>query len=188
MVFRFVPYILGCLLIFNVNASKSFDEYIIIEEEVPNYCHWIDDISLLGDIIYLDDGTGWEVIPWDRYILNNWPRHSLIMIMKNDSWFRMFYDYIALNVDTGEYVRVALHSYPYTIHPETTYLHRIDYCTQIFVLSDGSHWITASEKLQNWDEDDVIVIGTLSSEGYNEYDELLFVNARRAESLIATRL
>lgn len=192
--------LLGSFPIFSYDGSEYVEEiYETVQDRpdtvLPEYCYWLEAVSVFGDTIYLNDGSGWKVMWLDRNYFSSssshyWQKNTPLLIMKNRGWLKFGYEYIAYNINTGECAAIDLVSFPEACSPYLTTVVEIDHNTCSFVLNNGTRWIATSnrEELHQWLEGDGIIIGALTCRGYNNSMELLFINSYRKTNLQAMRI
>lgn len=162
---------------------------------LPEYCYWLDAVSVFGDTLYLNDGSGWKVSFFDRDFVSScsewcWGKNTPLLIMKNNRWFKFGYDYVAYNLQTGEQAAINLVSSPEASSPYLTTISEIDDSACMFTLNNGTRWLVTGnrEEFYHWLEGDGIVIGSITTKGYSSNMELLFINTYRKSHVKAMKL
>lgn len=116
-------------------------------------------ITLLGDEIELLDGSLWYIRPADRFKTLDWMITDTVVIMQNTSWFSS-YDFVMVNLNTGDRVEVDMTMGPYYAGIYTYYIVAIDYFADEILLNDGSVWdISIFDNIGHWMVNDTVIIG-----------------------------
>lgn len=126
----------------------------------PGAYHRIYDMTFMGDLIELDDGSIWEVCFDDLYKSSYWRLDEKIVITPNHNWFSS-HEFVLTNKVTGEAVEVDLVRES-TEHLESRYILAIDYKYHTLFLDDLSTWdISAFDDaiMREWRVKHSIIIG-----------------------------
>lgn len=118
-------------------------------------------VSLLGDYVVLEDGSGWSISSGDSYKTFNWLTSDLIVITANSDWFSS-YMFRMTNQNTGVSVKCNLSVGPIYNGVYTHWIVGINYFTQEIYLEDGSIWNATgfdSSIFNTWMINDTVIIG-----------------------------
>lgn len=122
-------------------------------------------VTPFGDFVRLEDGSEWSVCSSDRKKTLDWYLSDQLVITPNHELFGK-YDYRIQNLNTGEKVRVKMHSAPYYNGLFTHWIVAIDNLHGRICLEDGSLWdvsIWDGSELKRMAIEDTIIIGTNDS-------------------------
>ena len=118
-------------------------------------------VSMLGDVIELEDGSLWVVASGDTHKTLDWLTSDLLVITPNHSWFSS-YMFCITNQNTGASVKVNLNLGPIYNGLFTHWIVSINYFTQEICLEDGSVWKLSgfdSGIFNKWLLNDTVIIG-----------------------------
>lgn len=135
-------------------------------------------ITLGGDMVFLEDGSGWMVRQKDRYKTLDWLAGDTIVILPNHGWFSSYY-YVLENRNTGAQVSVNLALGPIYNGNYTHWIVAIDYYNGNLCLDDGSMWRISSsdsETVKKWLPNDTIIMGVNDSWFSSKPNILINVN------------
>ncbi len=123
-------------------------------------------VSAMGDHVWLEDGSCWEVQYKDRKNTLDWFTGDLITVTPNHDWFSSF-RYRLNNKETGVSVRVNLKE---VVFGNGFYTPRqivsIDTSNREVCLDDGSIWYVTwwdRGELKRWNKGEFVVIGVNDS-------------------------
>lgn len=123
--------------------------------------HWVTAISDTNRTIEIEDGSYWEVVEEDRYILNHWKREDQLIITPNYNWF-LSGDYYITNKNNNTYVRVELCAEPVPFGPYSHWIVAIDRMSGHITLENGATWCIYSKDnsiFGEWEINDHVIIG-----------------------------
>lgn len=117
-------------------------------------------VSIFGDFIVLEDGSGWLVNPVDAYVARTWFPTDLIVITPN----RGSYEFCLTNQNTRESVEVSFYiKGTIQVQPGyTRWIDYIDYYKDVIYLNDGTVWgmsMWDSYVIKKWAVGDIVIIG-----------------------------
>ncbi len=155
------------LLLFLLILAPAFSEEHTNAMLFPNLIyhsgadHYAVNVSPMGDIIELQDGSVWQISEEDRKIVKEWLRSDTLNLIPNDNWFSS-YDYQLKNLITLTNARVNLFLPPLLDSPYTYRIQQIDYEQNELTLSDGSDWEMSwfdDKIIAKWKPDDMVILG-----------------------------
>jgi hypothetical protein len=120
-------------------------------------------ISLLGDVVELEDGSQWVVASYDRYKTLNWLVSDSVVITPNHAWFSS-YDFVLNNQNTGDAIEINLLMGPIFLGVYSHWIVAIDSMNDQLILEDGSIWTVESLWWSKWDIGQYVIIGV--NDGY----------------------
>ena len=131
-------------------------------------------ITLLGDEIELLDGSLWYIRPADRFKTIDWLVTDTIVLMQNTSWLSS-YDFVMVNLNTGDHVEVDMTMGPYYAGIYTYYIVAIDYFSDEILLNDGSVWdISLFDNIGHWTVNDTVIIGI--NDAFSLFNQNILIN------------
>lgn len=87
----------------NQNTGESAAASMFLGPIAPMYhsiyTHWIAGIDYYYNLIYLEDGTVWNMSSFDRNVMDQWMVNDVIIIGVNDGWFSSSNPNILINVN-----------------------------------------------------------------------------------------
>lgn len=122
-------------------------------------------VSPMGDYVFMEDGSGWNVRYSDTSKTLNWYTSDRLIITANHELFSS-YDYRINNEVTGHTVAANLVTAPYYNGLYTHWIVGIDYVHKKICLEDGSIWsisVWDGVELNRMELEDTIIIGTNDS-------------------------
>ena len=140
----------------------------------PTNCHWLTSISDTGKTIEMEDGSHWEVVGADQYILNFWRRSDSLVVTPNYNWFSSG-DYYITNKSNNTYVRANLYIGPMAFGQYSHWIVGIDHVTGHVTLENGVTWCIASKDsyvFREWAVNDHIILGVYDA-WFNSFDHIL---------------
>jgi hypothetical protein len=140
----------------------------------PINCHWLISISDTGRSIEIEDGSHWEVSPYDAYILSTWRREDSLVITPNYTWFGT-YDYFITNKNNGTSVKADLYVGPIAFGQFSHWIINIDYLGGHILLENNMLWCVDPQDahdLRNWALNDTVILGVNNS-WFSSYDHIL---------------
>lgn len=140
----------------------------------PTNCHWLTSISDTGKTIEMEDGSHWEIMGADQYILSYWRRSDSLVITPNYNWFSNG-DYYITNKSNNTYVRANLYIGPMAFGQYSHWIVAIDHVSGHVTLENGITWCVASKDsyiFREWEVNDHIIIGVYDA-WFNSFDHIL---------------
>lgn len=67
------------------------------------YTHWITAIDYYYDVVYLEDGSRWDISAFDSKVISNWMPNDVVIIGVNDGWLSYSNPNILINVNMLNY-------------------------------------------------------------------------------------
>lgn len=165
------------------NSSLAEDSVELISKKVyysshQGVFHRPIAVSLLGDMVTLEDGSVWQIKGGDCIKTLDWLAGDSIIILPNHAWFSS-YKYVLLNQNTGAKVKVNLSLGPIYNGVYTHWIVAIDYYNCELCLEDGSVWkISNSDSgtMKKWMPNDTIILGINDSWFSSKPNILINVN------------
>ncbi|MBS0621207.1 MAG: hypothetical protein JSS61_07115 [Verrucomicrobia bacterium] len=139
--------------------------------------HWLIGICDSNRAIELEDGSHWEISPFDAHLIYTWRIHDLLVVSPNYSWFSSF-DYYITNRSNNSCVKANLSVGPLLHSTYSHWIVEIDYLSGHVFLEDHSIWCvhpTDASLLIDWSVNDHMIIGE-GNGCYSSYDQIL-INA-----------
>jgi hypothetical protein len=140
----------------------------------PINSHWLTSIADSNRSIEMEDGSHWEVSPFDSYILRNWKREDSLVITPNYNWLSS-YDYYITNKSTNTYVKANLYIGPVAFGPFSHWIVDVDYIGGHVYLENQMVWCINPQDnyvLKDWSVNDHIIFGIYDS-WFSSYDHIL---------------
>ncbi len=140
----------------------------------PTYCHWLLSISDTYKTIEMEDGSHWEIVSADDYILTYWRRNDNLVITPNYNWFSTG-DYYITNKSNNTYVRANLYIGPMKFGQYSHWIISIDHVTGHVTLENGITWCVAAKDanvFKEWEVNDHIILGVYDT-WCNSFDHIL---------------
>lgn len=140
----------------------------------PTYCHWLTSISDTSRTIEMEDGSHWEVVSADQYVLNYWRRSDSLVITPNYNWFSAG-DYYITNKSNNSYVRANLYIGPMAFGEYSHWILSIDHASGHLTLENGVTWCVAGKDasiFREWEVNDHIILGVYDA-WFNSFDHIL---------------
>jgi hypothetical protein len=144
----------------------------------PYSCHSLASVSALGDTIVLEDGSTWNLDSYNSAVIMSWKSSEPLFIYPNSSWFSS-HKYYVYNQKSNTSVPVTLTKGPIIGGDFSLQIKNIDYKKRLVYLNDDSVWqISSSDKylLEDWENNDYIIVGHYSGWWHSEKNILLNVN------------
>lgn len=135
-------------------------------------------VTVLGDIVTLEDGSEWIVKYSHRYKTLDWLASDSILVLPNHAWFSSYY-FRLVNQMTGADIEVNLLKGPIYNGVYTHWIIAIDYLNCELCLEDGSIWKISSGDygtMKKWLVNDTIILGINDSWLSSKPNILLNVN------------
>ncbi|CRX39269.1 cell envelope integrity protein TolA [Estrella lausannensis] len=135
-------------------------------------------VTVLGDIVTLEDGSEWIVKYSHRYKTLDWLASDSILVLPNHAWFSSYY-FRLVNQMTGADIEVNLLKGPIYNGVYTHWIIAIDYLNCELCLEDGSIWRISSgdySTMKKWLVNDTIILGINDSWLSSKPNILLNVN------------
>lgn len=135
-------------------------------------------VTVLGDIVTLEDGSEWIVKYSHRYKTLDWLASDSILVLPNHAWFSSYY-FRLVNQMTGADIEVNLLKGPIYNGVYTHWIIAIDYLNCELCLEDGSIWKISSgdySTMKKWLVNDTIILGINDSWLSSKPNILLNVN------------
>jgi hypothetical protein len=126
----------------------------------------------------LEDGSTWNIVNSQRYIIQNWYTTDVLYLTQN-SWLSA-YKYVIVNDTLGTQVEVNQYTCAILGGAYTRYVTSIDYTYGIATLNDGTVWIINSSDmsyLQNWLPGDTVTLG-INSGWFKSESPYILVNGK----------
>lgn len=90
----------------NVNTGVTVNVSLVLGPLYDAlYRHWIVSIDFYKNIIWLEDGTLWEMASGDSSAMKNWLAGDTVIIGHNEGWFSSYNPNILINVNVANYAR-----------------------------------------------------------------------------------
>jgi len=164
--------------------KKGFD-VTVYESTHDGAWHNALEVSLLGDVVVLEDGSIWMVCSDDRYKTLDWYTDDIVIIVPNHDFFTS-YDYRLINLKTGENVRVNLDCYEPPLYNGyySYWILAIDYSNKEICLNDGSVWKMHSfdkSTIKEWLPGDTVIIGTNDGGWFSGSNPNILINVNTYE-------
>jgi hypothetical protein len=70
---------------------------------VNGYTRWIDYLDTWSRVVYLNDGSSWNMSWFDSSVVNKWAVGDIVVIGVNDGWLKGSNPNILINAVTGEW-------------------------------------------------------------------------------------
>ncbi|MBS0652846.1 MAG: hypothetical protein JSR39_04875 [Verrucomicrobia bacterium] len=140
----------------------------------PTNCHWLTSISDTGRTIEMEDGSHWEIVTADQYVLNFWRRSDSLVVTPNYNWFSTG-DYYITNKSNNTYVRANLYIGPMAFGQYSHWIVAIDHVSGHVTLENGVTWCIASKDayiFREWEVNDHIILGVYDA-WFNSFDHIL---------------
>lgn len=140
----------------------------------PTNCHWLTSIGDTGKTLEMEDGSHWEIVSADQYMLNYWRRGDNLVVTPNYDWFSSG-DYFITNKNSNSYVRANLHIGPLAFGQYSHWIVAIDHMSGHITLENGVTWcIYAKDSyvFREWEVNDHIIIG-LYNNWFHSFDHIL---------------
>ncbi len=146
----------------------------------PINSHFLVSIADTYRSIEMEDGSHWEVSPFDSHMLGNWRRElSLgiavpLVITPNYCWLSS-YDYYITNQSNNSFVKANLYVGPVAFGPLSHWIVNIDPFGGHVYLENQMVWCINpqdSSVLKNWAVNDHVIFGVYGS-WFSSYDHIL---------------
>lgn len=134
--------------------------------------HFLTDVSIRGELLSLEDHSGWSIKDSDQLTASRWTESAAIAITPNDLslWAKLTnkelrYKYRITNLQTNEHVEANLTRGPLVYGQYTTSIRRIDRYSVEIALNNGTLWRLDTSKassslFKKWLEGDHVITGT----------------------------
>jgi hypothetical protein len=152
----------------NANSATDHNEEIAgyyLADYPPVYfppsCHWLGAISALSDSLQIEDGSMWQIDPYDAYKIRNWFANDPLIVTQNRSWFST-YQYRIINQNTGYSIDVNLIEGPVLNGEYSRQIAALDTFRGEIVLTDNTRWTISRRDaylLPTWERGDYIITG-----------------------------
>lgn len=156
------------------SSSKFFNQYPPVYFSQGMHC--VSAVDAFGNSLELEDGSVWQISPYDAPKVAHWKSQDPILITQNHRWFSK-YNYRLINQTTGAVLESNLHLGPIKNGIYTRYIMSIDLSRGEVVLSDHTRWQISSLdecSFQDWMLYDAVIIGYNS--GWDSNSEGLLIN------------
>lgn len=107
---RFIPYIFRSSYMFRLSNMVTGDSVSVNLKMGPIapiynsiYTHWIKAIDYYYNLVYLEDGSVWNMSSWDSSVVQQWIPGDVMIIAVNDDWLFSYSKYVLINVATLNY-------------------------------------------------------------------------------------
>lgn len=151
----------------------------------PNFCHRIVVLSVFGDSVGIEDGSIWQVSPFDTDLVHCWCADDVVTITQNRHWFSS-YQYRIVNKNNGASIAVNLSLGPIIDGEHSLQITNIDHYNDLLVLSDRSQWKISSRDrylFSEWTLGDYIILGVNS--GWDSSCPFILINSNMNNHLRA---
>jgi hypothetical protein len=151
----------------------------------PNYGHQVVALCAFGDSVGIEDGSIWQVKPFDTDLVQTWRPDDVVTITQNHSWFTS-YQYRIDNKNNGTSIASNLSQGPMIFGEHSLQITNIDHYNGVVVLSDHSQWFISSLDrflFMEWFLGDYIILGVNS--GWDSSCPYLLINSNMNNHLRA---
>ena len=140
---------------------------------------------LFGDSVGIEDGSIWQVSPFDTDLVHCWCADDVVTITQNRHWFSS-YQYRIVNKNNGASIAVNLSLGPIIDGEHSLQITNIDHYNDLLVLSDRSQWKISSRDrylFSEWTLGDYIILGVNS--GWDSSCPFILINSNMNNHLRA---
>jgi hypothetical protein len=164
----------------DANDSCEVEGYYLDDNSAifdqPSY-HWIFALTSFQDYLEIEDGSIWQIDPYEGYKLRNWLMNDPIMITQNREWFSSF-QFRIINKGTGTSVKADLSQGPILDGDYSLQIAHVIHQTGEIVLSDESRWLISSRDFSPFYQfaiGDYIIVGVNS--GWDSGCPFILINS-----------
>ena len=174
------------------NELRVLEYYppVVYDTDIHNFSA----ISVLGDYVVLEDGSGWKIRPGYESEAFSWKEFDPIVITENDSvvssWFHG-YNFKMTNLNTNKYIETKLFLGPLLDNPNTLQVVSIDPYYKEVGLSDNSFWKVDSSDfylLDKWLIGDGIIIGRNYRKRWHSTSDKILINVNLLKTVKCHRV
>lgn len=143
----------------------------------PASSHWITSMSVLGDSLDIEDGSSWELDPWESSKAVYWKLKTPITITQNTAWFSKYY-YRLVDQTTGQSIPANLKLAPFEDSEHANFISFLDRRQGGVALTNGLNFMVCPKDervFSVWQEGQAIIIGT-NAGWQNETYNLILIN------------
>ncbi len=183
---RFLLLFFPCMLLATSPYLKKVERFFSLYAERPvSVWHEVLYFSSSRGLVFLEDGSVWEVNPKEKKRLRKWKKEDLVFIQQNTSW-NSSYPYALKNKIVNETVEVALSLAPDPRFNRGSSIKEVDLSSGLVTLKEGSIYnicFFPGSEITDWKAGDPLLIGVNSS--FLRRGDFILINARSKKFVYA---